>query len=277
MPPTAPIPTPDANAVGALLRRRREGRGWTLAGLAIRVGSTKGYLSMIENGRVANPPSRRLLEALEAALGIDDGALVAAADWARAPEPVRAEAQRGREVMQLLEDARRRGVSLDELFASGRLADAVNAAAPAPPAATVEARAPEAVSRRVPLINKVAAGYPQGFTDLDYPARVADDYVAALGIDDPDAFAATVCGDSMLPEYREGDVIVFSPNAAVSDGDDCFVRIEPDHETTFKRVFFDEERQTIRLAPLNPKFESHVLPRTQVAGLYRAAARYSKL
>lgn len=44
----------------------------------------------------------------------------------------------------------------------------------------------------------------------------------------------------MLPDYREGDVVVFSPARAVASGSDCFVRLEPDHESTFKRVFFEE-------------------------------------
>jgi hypothetical protein len=74
---------------------------------------------------------------------------------------------------------------------------------------------------------------------LDYPLNVADEYVACPELEDAQAFAARVVGDSMGPTYREGDVVVFSPAAAVTDGCDCFVRLEPDHETTFKRVFFE--------------------------------------
>ena len=112
------------------------------------------------------------------------------------------------------------------------------------------------VSARVPVINKVAAGYPTEFTDLGYPARVADEYVAVPGVHDADAFAARVCGESMLPEYREGDVVVFSPMLDAVHGSDCFVRFSDDAgthdgggefgsgggqagETTFKRVFFE--------------------------------------
>src|SRR6185295_16344626 len=84
---------------------------------------------------------------------------------------------------------------------------------------------------QAPLINKVAAGYPTEFTDLGYPARVADEYVSAPGVTDADAFAARVVGDSMMPLYREGDIVVFSPERDTKDGDDCFVRLERDDET----------------------------------------------
>jgi SOS-response transcriptional repressor LexA len=152
------------------------------------------------------------------------------------------------------------------------------------------------LSREVPLINKVAAGYPSEFTDLGYPARIADEYVRVPDLSDPDAFAARVVGDSMEPEYHEGDVVIFSPQRDVRDGSDCFVRLEHDAETTFKRVYFEraprnggdgnegdsgddtasgesgEGAELIRLQPLNSRFAPRTLPREEVAGLYAAVS-----
>lgn len=157
----------------------------------------------------------------------------------------------------------------------------------------------------VPLINSVAAGYPTEFTDLGYPARVADEYVRVPEVRDPDAFAARVVGDSMEPVYREGDIVVFSPAKPVGGGwdaqriggvpggvgaagagnvvgagaedvgVDCFVRLERDHESTFKRVFFErgpEGEALIRLQPLNAKYPPRVVRREDVAGLYAAVS-----
>ncbi len=127
----------------------------------------------------------------------------------------------------------------------------------------------------VPLINKVAAGYPTEFTDLGYPVSVADEYVRCPDLEDPDAFAARVVGDSMLPEYREGDIVVFSPAKTVASGMDCFARIEPDHESTFKRAYFEKGEggeELIRLQPLNPVYPARVLGRELVAGLYAAVS-----
>ncbi|MFK7788291.1 MAG: LexA family transcriptional regulator [Phycisphaeraceae bacterium] len=231
---------------GSLLRRLRRGRGLTLNGLAERVDVTPGYLSMIENGRVNNPPSMKVLVRLEAALAVRDSSLCRAAQWERTPKPIRE---------QLARAEQREGTAS---------------------ASTLQATT-------VPLINKVAAGYPAGFTDMDYPAHASDDavivpgYTGLHGGNDPDAFAATVCGDSMRPEYQAGDIVVFSPLADVIDGSDCFARLEPDHESTFKRVFFEDEGTRIRLEPLNPDYPVRTVDREAVAGLFRAVWRMSRL
>ena len=230
-------------SLGVMLRRLRRDRGLTLAALADRVQVTPGYLSMIENRRVDNPPSMKVVLRLEAVLGVRDASLCRAAQWERTPGPIREELERSRRT----------------------------------------ASSHASAAARVPLINKVAAGYPTGFTDLGYPARVGDDvvivpgYTGLHGGNDPDAFAATVCGDSMLPEYREGDIVVFSPLADVVDGSDCFARLEPDHESTFKRVFFDEDQTVIRLQPLNQDYPVRTVERDQVAGLFRAVWRMSRI
>jgi len=137
-----------------------------------------------------------------------------------------------------------------------------------------------AMPRLVPLINRVAAGTLAEFTDLGYPARMADEYVRTLDVEDPDAFAARVTGDSMAPEYHEGDVVVFSPAQAAASGDDCFVRLEPDHETTFKRAFFEKDgrgREVVRLQAINPAYPPRVVRREEVAGLYPAVSVVRKV
>ena len=267
---------------------------------------------MIENHRVANPPSAQLIAALEKALEIRSGALRKAADWANTPDPVRKElarltqsAAKTRQLAEWLKEAtategeasggkpgeesgkrpgkKAGGRDLDVLFHRGELRQRIEEALVAADAPTGE---PRMLSRdstqRVPLINRVAAGYPKDFTDLDYPARVADEYVACPHLDDPDAFAARVVGDSMIPDYNEGDIVVFSPRAEIKDGADCFVRLEPDHHTTFKRVFFEADQgqrkgSRIRLQPLNARYAPTTLPREQVSGLWRAVWRMQAL
>jgi len=274
--------------LGEIIRERRLERGLTLNTLAEAIGSTKSYLSMIENHRVGKPPSMKLLVQLEAVLGVTGGRLQRAADWERAPQTVRQEvkqlacdAARGRELASYLVASGLNnggvGRDLDELYHSGELRRRIERTLESACFQESEDSPHRVDLYRVPLVNKVVAGYPTGFTDLDYPARVADDYLSSPGLDDLDAFAATVIGESMEPDYREGDIVVFSPAAEVADGCDCFVRLEPDHETTFKRVFFDDEGALVRLQPLNSKYPPSVYKRERVAGLYKAVFRYSRL
>jgi hypothetical protein len=67
--------------------------------------------------------------------------------------------------------------------------------------------------------------------------------------------------------------VVFSPAAPAASGDDCFVRVEPDHESTFKRVFFERDpkgREVVRLAAINPAYAGRVVRREAVAGVFPA-------
>ncbi|MEZ6319172.1 MAG: hypothetical protein R3B49_10555 [Phycisphaerales bacterium] len=90
-----------------------------------------------------------------------------------------------------------------------------------------------ALPAEVPVISMVSADGVGAFTDLGYPARVADEYVRCPDLHDPDAFAARVVGDAMDPDYRPGDIVVFSP-AAGRDGRVRLLRaLVRDRETTF--------------------------------------------
>jgi len=274
-----------------VVRSRRQSLSMTLQELAQSVGCSKAYLSAIENEKLDNPPSRRVIESLEKSLGVAAGELARLADWQRTPARVRAEVEqltaRSRRIAAILRAApkhsdgpadsadasggerRSGGRDLDQLYRTGELQRALD-----DHTANIDRLA--GVCFQVPLINKVAAGYPTEFTDLSYPARVADEYVAVPDVTDPDAFAARVCGQSMMPDYRQGDIIVFSPNRDPQPGDDCFVRLLPDHHTTFKRIYFEADDQ-VRLQPLNPQFAPQTLPRDQIDGIYPAVYRLQRI
>jgi len=257
-------------SLGRIVRKKRESMGLTVTEVARKAGMTKSYLSMIENDRLNNPPSVGKLKALERVLGIAGGELRRVADWTNTPNSIRKDLRRLRKLAEQIRDLG----DLDAAHREGQLQQLISEATGEELAGNVEPTIP--ARHRVPVINKVAAGYPSNFTDLDFPARVADEYIACPQIADPDAFAARVVGDSMLPAYREGDLVIFSPAADVTDGSDCFARLEPDHETTFKRVYF-EAGDRIRLQPLNEKYDAATHPREKVAGLYRAVWKMSQL
>src|SRR2546422_5986121 len=80
--------------LGTKLRRHRRRMGLTLDELAGRTGISKPYLSLIETGRVPNPPSDEKLRRLEQTLGFGAGELVTQAHLQRTPRDVRAVLQK---------------------------------------------------------------------------------------------------------------------------------------------------------------------------------------
>ena len=62
--------------LGPKIRRQRRRLGLTLEEMAGRTSISKPYLSLIETGRVPNPPSDEKLRRLEQCLGFTPGELV---------------------------------------------------------------------------------------------------------------------------------------------------------------------------------------------------------
>lgn len=87
--------------------------------------------------------------------------------------------------------------------------------------------------KRVPLISYVQAGKWREIVDA-YPPGGAEEWVTPLNQHGPHAFALRVVGDSMLPEYRDGDVIVVDPDVSPNPGD-CVVAKNHHEEATFKK------------------------------------------
>lgn len=257
-------------SLGQIIRKKREQLNLTLDKVSARVGYSKPYLSTIETGKVKNPPGDELLRKLEKVLNFEPGLLIHIAHLENLPSDIRqeyesteAENQKLRQFIKTLIHKKTDVHQLGALLAESNID-------------TEQAKASLAAGRLVPIINKVAAGYPADFDDLDYPAGIADDYVRCPDIHDTNAFAVRVVGDSMEPKYKEGDIVIFSPAAEVHNGDDCFVRFTMPHETTFKRVFF-EPNNKVRLQPRNEKYSPTIIDGSRINGLYKAVIKYEKL
>jgi repressor LexA len=257
-------------SLGQIIRSKREELDLTLDEVSRKVGYSKPYLSTIETGKVKNPPSDDLLTRLERVLKFEQGLLLHLAHMERMPSDVRsiyeskeAENQKLRQLLQRLAQKKAKTSEVSAVLARTKRL-------------TKEDRAGMSAGRLVPIINKVAAGYPAQFNDLDYPVGVADDYVRCPDLHDPNAFAVRVVGDSMEPRFHEGDIVIFSPAVEVQNGDDCFVRFTLPHETTFKRVFF-EKGDKVRLQPRNERYSPTIVEGDRIDGIYRAVIRYERL
>ncbi len=257
-------------SLGQIIRKKREQLNLTLDEVGSRIGFSKPYLSTIETGKVKNPPGDELLVKLEKILKFEPGLLLHIAHMEKIPSDIRqgyesaeAENQKWRQFMKNLVDAKSNASQLNTLLAESELG-------------IKQELTSLAAGRLIPIINKVSAGYPTDFGDLDYPVGVADDYVRCPDIHDKNAFAVRVIGDSMEPKFSEGDIVIFSPAAEVHNGDDCFIRFSMPHETTFKRVFFEQENK-VRLQPRNEKYSPIIIDGKRINGLYRAVIKYEKL
>src|SRR4051794_32124040 len=158
-------------ALGPKIRRQRRRLGLTLDELAARTGVSKPYLSLIETGRVPNPPSDEKLRRLEQTLGFGAGGVITQAHLYRTPRDVRAVLNR---LLQSDAASKRRGdegldgsspsvasslrrsvasssVNLDDAYLSGVLHELVEKSAGNVETITTNA---------VPVINRVSAGYP---------------------------------------------------------------------------------------------------------------------
>ena len=120
---------------------------------------------------------------------------------------------------------------------------------------------PALSGRRIPVLGRVPAGIPvEAITDvieeIDLPARMANDGY--------DYFALLVTGDSMYPEYRDGDTVIIRMQPTAETGDDVVAYIGG-ADATLKRL----TRTTggIQLRPLNQAYPVRSFTDEQVRAL----------
>jgi phage repressor protein C with HTH and peptisase S24 domain len=125
----------------------------------------------------------------------------------------------------------------------------------------------QALAQRIPVIGHAQAGQQGFFDDAGFPVGTGWDEVLFPHVGDPHAYALEVSGDSMEPVYRDGDLIVVSPQAAVRRGDRVVVKTA-EGEVMAKQLV----RQTvsrIELASLNASHDDRTVPLEQLAFMAR--------
>jgi SOS-response transcriptional repressor LexA len=102
--------------------------------------------------------------------------------------------------------------------------------------------------RKVPLISWVRAGTWHEPSDPYVPGQ-AEEWLYA-DADDPGVFALRVEGDSMEPEFYDGDIIVVNPAVEPTSGE--YVVAAVNGEASFKQIFIYLNK--VVLKALNPKY-----------------------
>jgi len=125
----------------------------------------------------------------------------------------------------------------------------------------------EKLNVTVPVIGMAKAGKGGFFDDAGFPVGGAFDEIAAPGVKDTNAYALEITGDSMLPVFRQGDIIIVSPNATVRKGDRVVVKTK--RGEVMAKVLQRQTGKTIELASFNPDHELKVFPAEDVQWIAR--------
>lgn len=113
-------------------------------------------------------------------------------------------------------------------------------------------------TRRIPLVSYVQAGHMTEAVD-PYALGEGEDWLLTDLDLSSNAFALRIKGDSMLPEFREGDTVIIDPGVLPLPGD-YVVAKNGENEATFKkyrpRGVNEQGQQVFELVPLNEDYPS---------------------
>ncbi len=131
----------------------------------------------------------------------------------------------------------------------------------------IEARAVPARTM-VPLIGLTQAGSGRVFTDDGMPTGGPGwEEIEFPDLGEERAFALEVQGDSMMPLFRDGDVLIVSPTASVRKGDRVVARLHGGE--VIAKELRRRTARTIELASLNPEHSDRVLNVGEIAWMAR--------
>ena len=104
----------------------------------------------------------------------------------------------------------------------------------------------------IPLLGFAEAGGGGFFDDAGYPVGQGWDEITLPANVDDTVYALEVSGQSMMPLYRDGDIIIVSPNASVRRGDRVVVRTREGE--VMAKILQRQTGRTMELASVNPEF-----------------------
>ncbi len=101
-------------------------------------------------------------------------------------------------------------------------------------------------------------GYPvgRGYRKIQRP----------YDLEDPNAFAVRVSGESMAPRYEAGDIVVCSPQKGWQSGDYCVV-IKKDDEVLIKKV--KDEGESILLISVAAGYDPVLVYKKEIRAIHK--------
>lgn len=103
---------------------------------------------------------------------------------------------------------------------------------------------------KIPVYGSIPAGIPmEAIEDILGYEEVPEDWARG----GREFFALKINGDSMEPEYRSGDIVIFLRQSDCENNEDCAVSING-NDWTFKRV--EKLEGGVLIKPLNPNYDT---------------------
>jgi phage repressor protein C with HTH and peptisase S24 domain len=111
--------------------------------------------------------------------------------------------------------------------------------------------------RVLPLLGFAKAGRGGFFDDSGFPSGAGWDEIDVPGVTDTSAYALEITGESMMPVYREGDIIIVSPAATIRKGDRVVVRTSDGQ--VMAKIMVRQSAKALELASFNPEHQNKTL------------------
>lgn len=119
----------------------------------------------------------------------------------------------------------------------------------------------------IPLLGLAQAGAGGYFDDAGFPSGQGWDIIEFPGGADRPAYALTVHGESMLPLYRHGDVLIVEPGAAVRRDDRVVVKTAQGE--VMAKILHRRTSESVTLRSFNPDHPDRVLNNAEIEWVAR--------
>lgn len=121
--------------------------------------------------------------------------------------------------------------------------------------------------RSIPMVGLAQAGSGGFFDDDGFPAGTDWDAIVFPEIGSDDVYALEVSGESMLPLYRDGDIVIVTPGDTIRRGDRVVLKTR-DGEVMAK-ILKRKTVSLIELGSLNPDYPDLQVSTENVAWMAR--------
>jgi SOS-response transcriptional repressor LexA len=122
----------------------------------------------------------------------------------------------------------------------------------------------------VPLLSAVQAGSYKMHVDNFHPGDGGEERISTTVPVKRHTFALRVEGDSMLPDFVPGAILIVEPDMEASPGDFVIAKND-DGDTTFKQLIKDGGEWMLK--PLNERYPIKPLGKSKIVGVVRAVER----